>query len=453
MNWKYVYLLAILISLLIAGCSQKEEKVSTQKEPNLTVYTTVYPLQYIVEEIGGETVAAESIYPPGADAHTYEPTAKDMTRFANSDAFIYIGAGMEGFSETISAALNNQKTKLIEIGKEESLFHKDGHLHDEHDHHVDATTAHTHEEHSESHANDHPDEKEEHMHRHEEIAHDHEHDEHEHENKNDVEQIITIEGLAAHYHTGDTIELTAHVHKDGTYDHWHWFTLEPGKDDWELVKRQESNTYSGEATIAGQKIKAVVLNNAHEVIAESNPISIAIDDHLDHDPHLWIDPFRMIEMAVIIKDELITLNPQKEQQYNENFQVLKRNLIELDNRFIQRLEAKENKHIIVPHAAFGYWEERYGIKQITINGLSSSEEPSQKELTEVMKAAKDFDLEYILYEQNSENRLSKVIQAEIGAEALMIHNLEVRTETDIKNDKDYISLMDENLEVLDQVTK
>nr|WP_307479900.1 zinc ABC transporter substrate-binding protein [Cytobacillus purgationiresistens] len=36
--------------------------------------------------------------------------------------------------------------------------------------------------------------------------------------------------------------------------------------------------------------------------------------------------------------------------------------------------------MIVPHAAFGYWEERYGVKQIAISGLSSEEEPSQKEL-------------------------------------------------------------------------
>ena len=48
---------------------------------------------------------------------------------------------------------------------------------------------------------------------------------------------------------------------------------------------------------------------------------------------------------------------------------------------------------------------------------------------------------------------SKVIQDEIGAEALTIHNLEVRTEEDIENERDYISLMEDNLEILDQVTK
>ncbi len=70
-----------------------------------------------------------------------------------------------------------------------------------------------------------------------------------------------------------------------------------------------------------------------------------------------------------------------------------------------------------------------------------------------MEAAEEFDLEYILFEQNSENRLSRVVQDEIGAEALTIHNLEVRTEEDIEDGEDYISLMEYNLEILDQVTK
>lgn len=71
----------------------------------------------------------------------------------------------------------------------------------------------------------------------------------------------------------------------------------------------------------------------------------------------------------------------------------------------------------------------------------------------VIEAAEEFDLEYILFEQNSENRLSRVVQDEIGAEALTIHNLEVRTEEDIEDGEDYISLMEYNLEILDQVTK
>lgn len=54
----------------------------------------------------------------------------------------------------------------------------------------------------------------------------------------------------------------------------------------------------------------------------------------------------------------------------------------------------------------------------------------------------------MLYEQNTSNRVSEIIQEQIGAETLTIHNLSVLTEEDIESNKDYISLMDYNLKTL-----
>ena len=82
-----------------------------------------------------------------------------------------------------------------------------------------------------------------------------------------------------------------------------------------------------------------------------------------------------------------------------------------------------------------------------------SDEPSQQQLSELLKTAEDNDLDYVLFEQNSPGRISEVIQEEIGAEAEYIHNMEVRTEADIENQEDYISLMKRNLGVLDKVTE
>ncbi|MEI3611278.1 metal ABC transporter solute-binding protein, Zn/Mn family [Pseudogracilibacillus sp. SO30301A] len=551
----FVFLLFLVF--VTVGCSSTNEDTKS----DLTIYTTVYPLQYIVEEIGGDTVTAHSVYPPGADGHTYEPTSKEMGEFARSDAFIYIGEGMEGFAESISSALGSQDVKLIEIGKHEELFHHehadhdhDGHNHehgDDHDHEGDDhdhdgndhehRDDHDHDGHNHEHGDDHDHEGDDHDHdgndhehrddhdhdghnhehggdhdhdghnhehgddhdhdghnhehggdhdhdghnhehgddhdhdghNHEhgddhdhegddhdhdgndhEHGDDHDHDGHDHQNDGDeATTAVSINGLADHYHTGDTIELTAKHNEDSDYDHWHWFTRNSDSEEWEMAEDQNEGTYEGKATISEQQIKAELYDDNHELVAESNPVTIVIDDHEDHDPHIWTDPLRVIKVAEIIKEELIELNPNEEALYNENFDALKSKLTELDERYKNLLDTKENKHIIVSHAAFGYWEERYGIEQIPISGLSSSEEPSQKALTEVIKAAEEYNLDYVLYEQNSKNRLSEIIQDQIGAEAVMIHNLEVRTEEDIENEKDYIELMDDNLKVLDKTTK
>src|SRR5690625_2348391 len=123
----------VLMFLLffVIGCQQQ----STQNT-NI-VYTSIYPIQYIVEEIGGDAIKVESVYPPGVDAHSYEPSSREMTKIAEGKSFIYLGAGMESFAETAAASLNNQKVELIEIATlDDTLFsHPENHeAHAGHDH-------------------------------------------------------------------------------------------------------------------------------------------------------------------------------------------------------------------------------------------------------------------------------------------------------------------------------
>lgn len=306
------FLSLLFLSLIITGCSSTTSSEENE-QAGMTIYTSIYPIQYATERIGGDTVNVESIYPPGVDAHTYEPTSKEMTTIAESDAFIYLGAGMEGFAESAADALGSENVALIELGTHEELFQME----------------------------DNGDEEE------------HANDEHE---------------------------------------------------------------------------------------------------HGDQDPHIWLDPIRMIDMAGIIKGKLIELNPDKKELYSKNFNSFKKDLLALDKSFQETLQSKDHKEVLVAHAAYGYWEERYGIEQIAISGVSSSDEPSQKDLTQIIDKAEEHNLKYVIFEQNGSDRVSKIIQEQIGAKALHIHNLSVLTEEDIKSGKDYLSLMEHNLEVLDQVT-
>jgi zinc transport system substrate-binding protein len=108
----------------------------------------------------------------------------------------------------------------------------------------------------------------------------------------------------------------------------------------------------------------------------------------------------------------------------------------------------KTKYLLVTHAAYGYWEQRYGLEQIGISGLSPTQEPSQKELTEVIEESKEHNLKYVIFEQNVSSKVAEVIQKEIGAETLQLHNLEAATKEDIQNHEDYFSLMKKNLETI-----
>src|SRR5699024_4930316 len=107
--------------MVLSAC-KKDELISSYKEADLTIFTTIYPIEFIVEEIGDEIINVQSVYPPGVDAHTYEPTTKDMTKIATSDAFIYFGPSMEGFVDSAANALDGEEVQLISLEQYDELF-------------------------------------------------------------------------------------------------------------------------------------------------------------------------------------------------------------------------------------------------------------------------------------------------------------------------------------------
>ncbi|MBM7606064.1 zinc transport system substrate-binding protein [Metabacillus crassostreae] len=176
----------------------------------------------------------------------------------------------------------------------------------------------------------------------------------------------------------------------------------------------------------------------------------ATHDHGDTDPHVWLDPILSIQLAENIKNALIDLDPSNTETFEKNFETLKTQLEELDHSFEEVVANSEKKEILVSHAAYGYWESRYGIEQISVLGLSPTEEPSQKELQNIIETAKEHKLKYIIFETNVSSNVTDIVQTEIGAEALTLSNLESITEENIKNKEDYFSLMTKNLKTLEQ---
>src|SRR5699024_12152176 len=73
--------------------------------------------------------------------------------------------------------------------------------------------------------------------------------------------------------------------------------------------------------------------------------------------------------------------------------------------------------------------------------------------TKIAEIAKENDLQYVVFEKNNSNKVASIIQEDIGADKLEIHNLEVLSDEDIANNEDYLTLMKHNLEVLDQATE
>lgn len=138
------------------------------------------------------------------------------------------------------------------------------------------------------------------------------------------------------------------------------------------------------------------------------------DTHTDVNPHVWLDPIYSKEMAAVIRDALIKQMPEHKDLFNKNFQQIALKLDELNTNYEQTITKAKHKKIIVTHAAFGYWEKRYGIEQISISGLSTANEPTQKELEKSLQLLKMKDYTICYSNKMSNRNLEKSFKKKLG---------------------------------------
>ena len=103
---KYLIISIMLITLL-SGCSFKNNTLE-----NANIYTTIYPVEYIIDYLYGENSTIDSIYPDGVNLNDYELTDKQIEKYAKGDLFVYIGLGKE---KDIAKKFLNKNDKLLII--------------------------------------------------------------------------------------------------------------------------------------------------------------------------------------------------------------------------------------------------------------------------------------------------------------------------------------------------
>lgn len=108
-----ILILGLFIILCTTSCSLKKDSLE-----NATIYTTVYPINYLTDYLYGDYAKISSIYPQDCDLNTYKLTEKQIKSYAKGDLFIYNGLTDE---KLITKDLLNQNKNLIIIDASNSL--------------------------------------------------------------------------------------------------------------------------------------------------------------------------------------------------------------------------------------------------------------------------------------------------------------------------------------------
>jgi len=125
-----------------------------------------------------------------------------------------------------------------------------------------------------------------------------------------------------------------------------------------------------------QQIKARQLQKKKDQEAKDQAVSRP-------DPHVWTSPVNVLSWVEVIKETLAQKDSQNRNYYEERAAVYKTQLDSLDQWIQAMIDSipGENRKLVTDHLMFGYFCERYGLKQVgaIIPSFSTLAEPSARD--------------------------------------------------------------------------
>jgi zinc transport system substrate-binding protein len=161
----------------------------------------------------------------------------------------------------------------------------------------------------------------------------------------------------------------------------------------------------------------------------------------DGDPHVWLDPLRYARLVEAIARGL---------HRPEAADGLVAQLRALDRSYRAGLAHCARRDIVTSHAAFGYLARRYGLHQVSIEGLNPEGEPAPRELARVVELVRERRATTVYFETLVSPKLARTVARETGAETAVLDPIEGLTPAEIARGDDYFTVMRANLARLRQ---
>lgn len=170
--------------------------------------------------------------------------------------------------------------------------------------------------------------------------------------------------------------------------------------------------------------------------------------HDEIDVHTWLDPENVQQEVQVIAEALAAADSKNRDYYLKNAEKYNLELAKLDQEYKSVLAKVTRRDIVTSHAAFGYLAKRYDLHQLAVMGLSPDSEPTPDKMAQIVDFCREHNVKYIFFETLVSPKLSQTIAKETGADLLVLNPIESLTEEEIKQGKNYLIIMRENLENL-----
>jgi zinc transport system substrate-binding protein len=141
--------------------------------------------------------------------------------------------------------------------------------------------------------------------------------------------------------------------------------------------------------------------------------------HIDGvDPHTWLSPGLVKQMAEKITGVLSELNPEKATEYKTNYMRFAKEIDQLDIQIRNALREYEGRSFITFHPSLTYFARDYGLVQHSLE--SGGKEPTPQHMARVVELARKENIRVIYIQSEFDKDHARVFAEEIKGKVVEV---------------------------------
>lgn len=130
------------------------------------------------------------------------------------------------------------------------------------------------------------------------------------------------------------------------------------------------------------------------------------------DPHVWLDPVLAKVQAANICSGLIAVDPDNSEEYGRNLKAFQEDLDRVNNKIARELAPLKGKEFFVFHPAFGYFGDRYGLKQVAVE--IGGKQPTARQLARLITMATKDGVKVVFVQPEFSTKSAELVAKAIG---------------------------------------
>ncbi len=173
----------------------------------------------------------------------------------------------------------------------------------------------------------------------------------------------------------------------------------------------------------------------------------------EKDEHVWTSLRNAEKIVRAIAERLCALDPENSAEYKKNADSYIEKLAALEKQYAETVStAKRNTLVFADRFPFRYLADDYSLECFAaFSGCSAETQASFETVAFLAEKVKEKNLPFVLVIDGSDGSVAQTVASQSGAKIMTLDSCQSVSEDESKEGKSYLSVMQENLNVLKEV--